>query len=54
MLSVSVLGEDITEALLWRRGAICYMYSHTVVHDEKVVLRRAELVAALKRGIEEL
>ncbi|XP_068727083.1 RAB7A-interacting MON1-CCZ1 complex subunit 1-like isoform X1 [Montipora capricornis] len=35
MRAVDVLGIDLLECLSWRRGALFYMYCHTVVNDSE-------------------
>ncbi|XP_006814233.1 RAB7A-interacting MON1-CCZ1 complex subunit 1-like, partial [Saccoglossus kowalevskii] len=50
---IDVLGVDIVECLYWRKGALYYMYSHTVNQDKDRVKRNLQdFTQSLRDGVE--
>jgi len=52
---VEVLGTDLVECLYWRRGALFYMYCHTLFNDnERRHLNRVHLMECAESGVKYL
>ncbi|CAH3176486.1 unnamed protein product [Porites evermanni] len=50
--AIQVLGTDMVECLYWRRGALCYMYCHTVFNNApRVQLSEWDFIQCAESGV---